>query len=96
MVLAQRFMAHVTATRCTVPRQKLVELIGPARLTPIGSARDGIVTVSHRVGTAVESGLSMTALSCRRHRFPPSITQHAIWLYLRFTLSYRDVEELLA
>src|SRR3954462_11434804 len=34
--------------------------------------------------------------SYRRHRFPPSIIQHAIWLYLRFTLSYRDVEELLA
>jgi transposase-like protein len=37
-------------------------------------------------------------ISCpyRRHRFPPPIIQHAIWLYLRFTLSYRDVEELLA
>jgi transposase-like protein len=34
--------------------------------------------------------------SYRRHRFPPSIIQQAIWLYLRFTLSYRDVEELLA
>jgi putative transposase len=30
------------------------------------------------------------------HRFPPEIIQHAIWLYLRFTLSYRDVEDLLA
>jgi|SRR5690348_3897840 putative transposase len=30
------------------------------------------------------------------HRFPPEVIQHAIWLYLRFTLSYRDVEELLA
>ena len=38
----------------------------------------------------------MTALSYRRHRFPPSIIQHAIWLYLRFTLSYREVEDLLA
>jgi transposase-like protein len=32
----------------------------------------------------------------RGHRFPAPIIQHAIWLYLRFTLSYRDVEELLA
>ena len=31
-----------------------------------------------------------------RHRFPPVVIQHAVWLYLRFTLSYRDVEELLA
>src|SRR5919204_2754741 len=38
----------------------------------------------------------MTLLSFRRHRFPPEIIQHAIWLYLRFSLSYRDVEELLA
>jgi transposase-like protein len=38
----------------------------------------------------------MALLSYRRHRFPPPVIQHAIWLYLRFTLSYRDVEELLA
>jgi putative transposase len=38
----------------------------------------------------------MALISYRRHRFPPEIIQHAIWLYLRFTLSYRDVEELLA
>ena len=38
----------------------------------------------------------MALLSYRRHRFPPPIIQHAIWLYLRFTQSYRDVEELLA
>jgi hypothetical protein len=38
----------------------------------------------------------MAQLSYRRHRFPAEIIQHAIWLYLRFTLSYRDVEEVLA
>src|ERR1700740_2838855 len=38
----------------------------------------------------------MMELSYRRHRFPPAIIQHAVWVYLRFTLSYRDVEELLA
>ncbi len=38
----------------------------------------------------------MAALSYSRHRFPPAIIQHAIWLYLRFTLSYRNVEDLLA
>ena len=32
----------------------------------------------------------------RRHRFPPEIISHAIWLYHRFTLSFRDVEDLLA
>jgi hypothetical protein len=38
----------------------------------------------------------MPPISYARHRFPPAIIQHAIWLYLRFTLSYRDVEDLLA
>jgi putative transposase len=38
----------------------------------------------------------MSQLSYRRHRSPPPVIQHAIWLYLRFALSYRDVEELLA
>jgi transposase-like protein len=30
-----------------------------------------------------------------RHRFPPEIIAHAVWLYHRFALSFRDVEELL-
>src|SRR5271157_2068716 len=38
----------------------------------------------------------MAPISYRRHRFPPVVIQHAVWLYLRFTLSYRDVAELLA
>src|SRR5271163_403354 len=38
----------------------------------------------------------MAQLSYRHQRFPAEIIQQAIWLYLRFTLSYRDVEELLA
>jgi transposase-like protein len=29
-------------------------------------------------------------------RFPQEIISHAVWLYFRFSLSYRDVEELLA
>src|ERR1700738_4614570 len=38
----------------------------------------------------------MMELSYRRHRFPSVVIPHAVWLYLRFTLSYRDVEDLLA
>ena len=38
----------------------------------------------------------MQPISYARHQFPPEIIRHATWLYLRFTLSYRDVEELLA
>jgi putative transposase len=32
----------------------------------------------------------------RRHRFPPDIISYAVWLYYRFNLSHRDLEELLA
>src|ERR687895_806213 len=32
----------------------------------------------------------------KRHRFPAEITSHCVWLYFRFCLSYRDVEELMA
>ncbi len=40
-------------------------------------------------------GEGMALISYSRHQFPPVVIQHAVWLYLRFTLSYRDVEELL-
>jgi putative transposase len=32
----------------------------------------------------------------KRHRFPAEIISHSVWLYYRFSLSYRDVEELMA
>jgi putative transposase len=38
----------------------------------------------------------MTKISYNGYRFSPEIIQQAIWLYLRFTLSFRDVEDLLA
>jgi len=34
--------------------------------------------------------------SYKRYRYPSQIISHAIWLYHRFTLSFRDIEELLA
>jgi putative transposase len=38
----------------------------------------------------------MTRISYKRHRFPPTVIQYAVWLYFRFTLSFRDLEEMLA
>jgi len=38
----------------------------------------------------------MPSISYARHQHPPTVIQYSVWLYLRFTLSYRDVEELLA
>jgi putative transposase len=40
--------------------------------------------------------MTTKTLSDQRHRFPPEIISHAIWLYHRFSLSFRDIEELLA
>jgi transposase-like protein len=38
----------------------------------------------------------MIKLNFKRHRFPSETIRHSIWLYARFTLSFRDVEDLLA
>jgi putative transposase len=38
----------------------------------------------------------MRKISYSGYRFPPEVIRQAIWLYLRFTLSLRDVEDLLA
>ncbi len=38
----------------------------------------------------------MQKISYARYRFPPVIIQHAVWLYFRFPLSYRDIEDLVA
>ena len=39
---------------------------------------------------------SRTTSPYKNHRFPPEIIAHAVWLYHRFSLSFREVEELLA
>ncbi len=53
-----------------------------------------------RGGLAVNNAIALpfrkTKISYGGCRFPPEIIEHAIWLYYRFTLSFRDVEDLLA
>lgn len=39
--------------------------------------------------------VSTAAPSYRRHRYPSEIIDHCMWLYFRFTLSFRDVEEVM-
>jgi putative transposase len=46
-----------------------------------------------QVGAVAEA---MRKISYAGYRFPPEVIHQAIWLYLRFTLSFRDVEDLLA
>ena len=38
----------------------------------------------------------MKTISFKRHRFPPEFFRHAVWLYARFSLSCREVEDPLA
>ena len=38
----------------------------------------------------------MQPIAFKRLRFPPDVIRYAVWLYFRFTLSVRDVKELLA
>jgi len=38
----------------------------------------------------------MRPLSFKRRRFPAEVIRHAAWLYFRYALSFRDVEEMLA
>ncbi len=43
------------------------------------------------------NGMKMNAApSYKRHRYPAEIIAHTVWLYFRFSLSFRDVEELMA
>ena len=39
--------------------------------------------------------MNTATVSYKRHRFPPQIIAHAVWLYYRFPLSLRLVEEML-
>ena len=38
----------------------------------------------------------MQPVSFKRHKFPPDVVRLSVWLYFRFTLSFQDVEEMLA
>ena len=40
--------------------------------------------------------MKRSATPYKRYRFPPEIIQYAVWLYYRFNLSHRDIEDLLA
>jgi hypothetical protein len=61
---------------------------------PVLVEDEGRVDLSNRPGASYPPG-GMT-ISFARQQFPPAIIRHAVWLYVRFTLSYRDVEDMLA
>ena len=54
---------------------------------------NGIVKLS---GSWQGRPMNSLAPNYRGYRFPPEIISHAVWLYHRFGVSFRDVEDLLA
>jgi putative transposase len=40
--------------------------------------------------------MSKSTTPYKRYRFPPDVIQYAVWIYYRFNLSHRDIEDLLA
>src|SRR6266852_3421292 len=72
--------------------------IGLIPSSPLASdLAKGVCQVEQLAGPgALARSCMMNKIICRGYRFPPEIIQRAIWLYYRFTLSLRDVEELLA
>ena len=62
-----------------------------------GLSGQGLVTLIRACGLAGgQVARGMKKISYKGYRFPLEIIQQAIWLYVRFTLSFRDVEDLLA
>jgi transposase-like protein len=49
-----------------------------------------------RIGRCLAVRAANGANSFKRHHFPADVISHAVWLCFRFTLSFRDVEEMLA
>ena len=62
---------------------------------PAHPERDSEPVLSTRVAIVHNPGMNRQS-SYRGYRFPPEIISHAVWLYHRFTLSFRDIEDLLA
>src|SRR5262249_19489768 len=77
----------------------LASFFGEADIPLEGNIEDSCgCCYSNSVGSQRQIGydVGMASLCYRANRFPAEIIQHAIWLYVRFPLSYRDVEEVLA
>src|SRR3984885_8347048 len=69
---------------------------GPSAAMPTATVRQRRVAASDDRSGTPPKPWGMRKISYAGYRFPPEVIDHAIWLYLRFTLSFRDVEDLLA
>ena len=58
-------------------------------------ARIGIVKLTLGIGSSLWMSTNHP-ISYKRHRYPPEIISHCVWLYFRFSLSFRVVEDMMA
>jgi putative transposase len=85
------------AWRGAQPFRNLAPIVPRGGFGEAGQPPSGVVTELRACGTlGIPLAKRLTKISYARYRFPPEIIHRAIWLYLRFTLSLRDVEDLLA
>jgi len=69
---------------------------GPVALFKALSNYGSLLSSSHLAWHTRRMNPSPAPNAYQRHRFPAEIISHCVWLYFRFCLSYRDVEELMA
>ncbi len=89
-------MPPIATTAMTATDRKVARQPKACPTTAPSAGRAGVVTGTVAARQSRVYLARRPPLSYARHQFPPAVIRHAIWLYLRFTLSYRDVEELLA
>jgi hypothetical protein len=90
-------MSRRPSSQHTTPKPVPI-LKGAAGLDQTGWRRwrsDANLVSGLRFDRGAGEKVPLAPISFKRHRFPPDV-RHAIWLYFRFTLSFRDVEEMLA
>jgi putative transposase len=97
--LARHLLPLIIDLQSTAPTEAILNLIIhdllPERI--LATDQEGLVTPIGACGLACGSlPKGMKKISYAGYRFPPEIIHQAIWLYVRFTLSFRDVEDLLA
>ena len=97
---ARQDFGHLQATRLhKTPKllNKEVRVVIDRDMGATVSNHGGLVTPIRACGPAGgQVARGMKKMSPKGYRFPLEIIHQAIWLYVRFTLSFRDVEDLLA
>ena len=99
--LVQRSLLRKSATRRPALTTTAVVRVSCGRRTPrrvslCPNDTEGFQTVLSTYPPISDNVAMSSPPNYRGYRFPPEIISHTVWLYHRFTLSLRDIEDLLA